>query len=310
MPAMAQDRQFSLLAFGEPLVEFVRADHAQIGPHYLMGFGGDTSNTAIAAARQGARVSYMTAIGQDQFGDELMALWAREGVDTTAIIRNPDAATGVYFVRPHASGRDFSYLRAHSAASQFSAADINHAHIAAAQILHVSSISQAISSAMRDAVMVALQSARKGATVTSYDTNLRLRLWPLETARGTIKKAMPLVDIVFPSDDEAKLLTGLDEPDAIADHYLSLGPKIVVLKRGDKGAFVATQGRRETIPAISVQAVDSTGAGDAFAGAFLAYYSETQDPFAAARRASQVAAKTVAGYGAIAPIPHRHQLEF
>ena len=141
-----------IVALGEPLVEFVRADHPDVGTHYRMGFGGDTSNAVIAAARQGARVGYITAVGTDEFGDELMALWAREGVDASRVIRCEDAATGVYFVRPHASGRQFSYLRAHSAASQFRLEDLDAGYISAARVLHVSAILQAISLSMRNAV--------------------------------------------------------------------------------------------------------------------------------------------------------------
>ena len=76
-------RALDVVAMGEPMVEFVRATHPDLGTFYRPGFGGDTSNAAIAAARQGARVGYITALGVDEFGDDLMALWARENVDTS-----------------------------------------------------------------------------------------------------------------------------------------------------------------------------------------------------------------------------------
>ena len=299
-----------IVALGEPLVEFVRTDLPEAGIHYRMGFGGDTSNAVIAAARQGARVGYISAVGTDEFGDELMALWAREGVDASRVVRRENAATGIYFVRPHASGRQFSYLRAHSAASRFQPEDLDAGYISNASVLHVSAISQAVSRSMRDAGFEAIRIARANNVLVSFDTNLRLKLWSLEDAKMAIFEAMRTTDIVFPSDDEAALLTGLKGADDIVDRFLALGVRIVALKRGAHGAIIATRNRRETVAPMPVQAVDSTGAGDAFAGSFLAYYCETGDPFEAGRRAAQVAAGTVTGLGAIDPIPRRGQIRF
>lgn len=305
---MKPSANLDIIAMGEPMVEFVCTNPEGDTKTYKKGFGGDTSNAAIAAARQGAKVGYITALGKDEFGDDLTALWQAENIDTTAIIRSETAASGVYFVRPHASGRQFSYLRANSAASQYSPADLDANYIASARILHVSAISQAISHSMRDAVSEAINLAQKSNVLVSYDTNLRLKLWSLDDAKSAIFAAMAKTDIAFPSDDEAELLTGLTAPDEIIRHFLNLGVKIVVLKRGENGAIIATPDRQETIKATQVNAIDSTGAGDAFAGAFLAYYCETGNPFEAGRRAAQVAAGTVAGYGAIDPIPRRSQI--
>lgn len=297
-----------IVCLGEPLVEFVRAEHAELGPYYRPGFGGDTSNAAIAAARQGARVGYLTALGRDPFGDAVMALWAEEGVDATKVQRRPESPTGIYFVDPHPSGRRFSYFRAGSAASRYGPGDLPQDCIAGSQVLHLSAITQAISRTMRAASFTAIGLARAAGTLVSYDTNLRLALWPLDQARATIAVALALSDIVFPSEDEALALWGLRDPDAVLDHVLAFGPRVVALKRGDRGAVVATRKERVEIPPAPSTPVDSTGAGDAFAGGFLARYVETGDPVEAARHAARVAAGTVSGYGAVAPIPRRADL--
>lgn len=307
---MKSDATLDIIAMGEPLVEFVCIDPDEEARTYRKGFGGDTSNAAIAAARQGAKVGYITALGRDEFGDDLITLWQEENIDTSAVLRSDKAASGVYFVRPHASGRQFSYLRANSAASQFCAEDLNPDYIANARILHVSAISQAISHPMRDAVSEAINLARKSDVLVSYDTNLRLKLWSLEDAKTAIFNAMANTNIAMPSDDEAELLTGLKSTDEIIQYFLGLGVEIVVLKRGASGAIIATKDKHELIAPAPVTAIDSTGAGDAFAGAFLAYYCETGNPFEAGHRAAQVAAGTVGGYGAIEPIPHRSQITF
>jgi 2-dehydro-3-deoxygluconokinase len=143
----------------------------------------------------------------------------------------------------------------------------------------------------------------------SYDTNLRLRLWPLDRARAVIHAAAGLADILKTSIEDARQLTGLDDPDKIADFYLSVGPTIVLMTLGQDGAIAATKAKRERIAPRAAKLVDATGAGDMFAGAFLAEYLQTKDPFAAGRYANVAAALSTEGYGAVAPMPKRAAVE-
>jgi 2-dehydro-3-deoxygluconokinase len=292
-----------IVAIGEPLGEFsqTRADD----PNYLFGHGGDTSNAIIAAARSGASTAYVTAVGADAFGRSFMDLWTREGVDTRAVRLDASAHTGIYFITHGPDGHAFSYLRAGSAASLMAPADMPVEMIRKARVLHVSGISQAISDSAADAVFAAIETARAAGVAVSYDTNLRLRLWPLARARAVIDAAMGLTDIALPGLDDARQLTGLDAPDAIADAYLAKGCRIVAMTLGREGALVATPAERRLVPSISVAAIDATGAGDCFDGAFLAEWVRSGDPFAAARYACAAAALSTTGYGAVAPLPRR-----
>jgi 2-dehydro-3-deoxygluconokinase len=293
-----------IIAIGEPLYELNQPRGAD---SFLPGFGGDTSNAMIAAQRSGGDTGYFTAIGADRFGEALIALWAREGVDASRVIVNGAAHTGIYFVTHGAEGHEFSYLRAGSAASRLTEADVPADYIGAARVLHASGISQAISSSAADAVFAAIDIARRAKVLVAYDTNLRLKLWPLTRARAVIHEAISRVDIALPGLDDAHKLTGLDQPDAIVDFYLKLGAKIVALTLGKEGALVATPQRREKIASIPIVAIDATGAGDAFDGAFLAEYLRAGDPFAAARFANVAAALSTRGYGAVPPLPIRAQ---
>jgi 2-dehydro-3-deoxygluconokinase len=137
----------------------------------------------------------------------------------------------------------------------------------------------------------------------SYDTNLRLRLWDLDTARRTIDATIARCDVALPSLDDSQQLTGLSAPDAIVDHYLRLGAPLVALKMGAEGALVATSAKRTRIAPYRVDAVDATGAGDTFDGSFLARLLAGDDPEAAGRYANVAAALSTRGYGAIAAIP-------
>jgi len=297
----------ALVCLGEPMIEFNHTDPRK--PHWLQGFGGDTSNAAIAAARQGASVGYVTALGQDLFGDRFVDLWQRENVDCARVVRRDDAHTAVYFVTHDAQGHQFHYLRSDSAASRLGPADLPRDYLAGARILHLSGISQAISPAAREAGFAAIDIVKEAGCRVSYDTNLRLKLWPIEQARDVIHAAIARADIALPSFDDATQLTGLSEPDAIVDFYLRLGPPIVALKLGKDGALVATPRERQRIAAYRVEAVDATGAGDTFAGAFLAQLLDGSDPVTAARWANAAAALKTTGFGAIAPMPTRAAVE-
>jgi 2-dehydro-3-deoxygluconokinase len=301
-------KTLDILSFGEPLMEFAEVERE--GERlYLPGFGGDSSNAAIAAARQGAKVAYFTALGDDAFGQGFLRLWDEEGVDRSAVIARSGARTGIYFISYRAEGHLFSYYRAGSAASSVRPDELPLERIAAARVLHLSGISQAVSESCADAGFAAIRHARANGTAVSYDTNLRLRLWPLDRARAVIHAAVALADIARPSIDDARELTGLDDPDEIARFYLGLGCKVVALTLGAAGTLVATAERRELVPARRVEAVDATGAGDTFTGAFLAEWLVHGDPFRAAAYANAAAALSTLGQGAVAPIPRREAVE-
>src|SRR5579863_5275423 len=293
-----------IIAIGEALFEL---NQPTDGAPFRPGYGGDTANAMIAAARSGAAAGYFTAVGAGRFGQSLVELWRAEGVDASRVIVNGAAHTGIYFVAHGPEGHEFSYLRAGSAASRITEADIPADYIGAARALHVSGISQAISSSAADAVFAAIDVARARKVAVSYDTNLRLKLWPLKRATAVIHEAMKSVDIALPGLDDARRLTALQQPDAIVDFYLRLGAGVVALTLGREGALVATPLRRERVASIRVDAVDATGAGDAFDGAFLAEFLRTGDPFLAARFANVAAALSTCGYGAVAPLPTRAQ---
>ena len=295
-----------LLAIGEALVELNQPSE---GAPFVQGFGGDTSNAMIASARLGADAAYFTAIGADRFGQALTELWMREGVDASRIVVNGGAHTGLYFVSHGPAGHEFSYMRAGSAASRIAETDLPVDRIRETKILHLSGISQAISSSAADAVFAAIDIAREAKRLVSYDPNLRLKLWPLRRARAIIHEAMRSCDIALPGLDDAVALTGFSEPEAIADFYLRLGARVAVVKLGKAGALVATAKTRERIPARPVAAVDATGAGDCFDGAFLTEFLRAADPFAAGRFANVAAGLSTLGYGAVAPLPCRAQVE-
>ena len=295
-------KRFDIVAIGEAMVEFNQTS-APGNSTYLQGFGGDTSNAVIAAARQGARCAYVTRLGDDEFGRMCLALWASEGVDSSAIEIDPSAPTGVYFVRHDSRGHSFSYLRAGSAASRMTPQSIASQLLADTRFLHVSGISQAISPSARSTVRHAIESGRAAGASISYDPNLRLRLWPIELARAVIIETMALSDVFLPSLDDLQTISGLLAPADIVDWCHRMGAPWVVLKLGAQGCLVSDGTSQSAIPAFLVDAVDATGAGDCFDGSLLGRLANGDDLLTAARWASAAAAIATTGYGAVKPLP-------
>ena len=296
-----------ILALGEAMIEFNQTG-AEDGRVYLQGYGGDSSNFAISAARQGARVGYLSAVGDDAYGALLRELWRNEGVDASGVRIDADAFTAIYVVTHDAAGHHFSFFRRGSAASRMQPQDLPADRIAAAKVLHLSGISAAISDSACDTCFAAIEIARSAGVRVSFDTNLRLKLWPLARARATMRELIRLADICLPSYEDIRAISGLDDPDALADYCLGLGASAVALKLGPDGALIATPERRVRLPPHPCKPVDATGAGDTFGGALLARLVAGDDLEAAARYATVAAALSTEGYGAVEPIPNAAQV--
>lgn len=299
---MAPADAFDIVSLGEAMVEFNQTGEGA-GRLYLQGFGGDTSNFAVAAARQGARVAYLSALGDDPYGALLRGLWDAEGVDHASVLTDAAAFTAIYFVTHDARGHHFSFFRSGSAASRLAAAQLPRERIAAARLLHLSGITLAISPTACDTAYAAMAIAREAGVKVSFDTNLRLKLWGIDRARAVMNDVIARCDICLPSYDDVVAITGLSEPDALVDHCLRLGAKEVALKLGEQGALVADANQRQRIAPFPCRPVDATGAGDAFGGAFVARRLAGDDLPTAARYAAAVAALSTQGYGAVAPVP-------
>lgn len=303
---MSESPHAQIVAIGEPMVEFNQTDPAE-PTRWLQGFGGDSSNMAIAAARLGRAAGigagYVTRIGNDAFGRMLSDLWEREGVSLAGVTTDDDAPTGVYFVSHGPNGHEFSYLRAGSAASRMAPQSLPLDVLRGARLLHVSGISQAISATACDACLAAIEVARKAGARISYDPNFRPKLWPRAHAREVVRASVALADWVLPSHDDARALFELESPEAIADALHAMGAALVVLKLGAEGCLVSEGRRRERIAGRRVASIDATGAGDCFDGAFAVRMLCGDDPIQAARYANVAAALATTGFGAVAPLP-------
>jgi 2-dehydro-3-deoxygluconokinase len=305
-------KTLDIVALGEAMVEFNQTPGQAPNepPMYLQGFGGDTSNAAIAAARAGARVAYLSRLGTDRWGERLLELWQREIVDTTSVLRDAQAPTGMYFVSHDAQGHHFSYARAGSAASRMQPTDLAHWQeaIASSQWLHLSGISLAISASACDTALAAMAQARSSGTRVALDSNLRLSLWPLARAQACIRHAVSLCDLFLPSLEDMTALTGHTQAADIIAWSHAQGAAQVVLKLGSDGALASDGHIQRRVLGYAVTALDATGAGDCFAGNLLARLSAGDDLWAASAYANAAASLSVQGFGAVGPLPRRNDV--
>lgn len=297
------DALYDLVAIGEGLIELNQRDPAR--PEFTRGYGGDTSNAVIAAARLGARCAYISQVGDDAFGHELLALWQREGVATEGVRVVPGGETGMYFVSHNGQGggHQFSYRRAGSPAARMRPEHLPRALLARTRWLHVSGISLAIGDSACDSVLEAVTLARAEGARISLDLNYRPRLWPAPRALALLRTVLAQCDLFLPSIDEVHSLTGIAEAESVIDWAHAQGAGLVALKLGAQGCRVSDGQTRQTLAGHPVQPLDATGAGDCFAGTCLAQLARGVPLAQAARAANVAAALSTRGWGAVEPLP-------
>lgn len=299
-----------IISVGECMVEFFCDGPMARAHSFERAFGGDTMNLLFAAARLGCSCGYITRVGDDPFTDGLVESWRAEGVDLThaPVV---EGFNGIYFISVLEGGeREFTYYRAGSAASRLGPDDIDPDYIASAKIVHSSGITQALSPSCRAAVKRAFEVAREKDVMTSFDPNLRLKLWGLDEAREALAEVLPLVDIILPSaPEETRQLIGIENPEQATGYFHDRGVKIVAVKTGARGCLVSDGESARRIPSHRPPlAVDTTGAGDAFNGGFLAALCQGHDAANAAAVGAVVAGLKVRGRGAVASLPRRDEV--
>jgi 2-dehydro-3-deoxygluconokinase len=295
-----------VVSLGEPMVEFCATDAGRLSkaPLFKRGWGGDTSNFAVAASRQGLSVAYICRLGGDEFGRSFLDLWEAEGMDNSRVIVEPDAWTAIYIISlMEGGGHDFTYYRAGSAASRYSVDDLDLDYLGGAKVFHTSGISLAISGSVRMAALKALHHVKEKGGFNSFDINMRAKLWDVETARRSLAEAFSVSDVVFASMEDMNTLYGIKEPAIAAEHLRGMGVETVVVKHGGRGCYVSTDERSFTMPGYRVDVVDTTGSGDAFDGAWIKGVLMGWDLERTASFSNAVGALTATGLGAVAPIP-------
>lgn len=280
MLASAERGSFmSVVCFGELLIDFVSLDKGvSVGEAY--GFqkapGGAPANVAVAVARLGHKSAFIGQVGDDAFGHYLAGVLEGEGVNIAGLRFSGEARTALAFVSLTLDGeRSFVFYRHPSADMLMKPEDVFLDGIDEAKIFHYGSITL-INEPSRSATLMAAQHARSRGLLLSYDPNLRLSLWPdAAAAHSGMLTGLNYANIVKVSDEELAFLTG----DQGIEPLWRDGLQLIVVTHGAGGSSVYTRKDRYDYPGFSVNAVDTTGAGDAFVGALLVGILEHPDDY-------------------------------
>jgi len=271
-----------------------------LGGDFLMVPGGKGANQAVAAAKLGARVHFVARLGDDVFGEQSLANFQAEGIDAEYVTVTPEVASGVALITVDADGNNVIVV-APGANGQLGAQDVERAR-------------PAIASA--DVVVAQLEvpiEAVECAATLAGEAGVPFVLDPAP-AQALSKKLLSKVAVLTPNETEAQILTGIDvrdEESAIeaAERFLDLGVTTVIVTMGSKGYLLATEGWTQFVGALSVQAVDTTAAGDAYTGSLAVALAQGKPLADAAQFAARVAALSVTKMGAQSSMPTRQDVE-
>jgi sugar/nucleoside kinase (ribokinase family) len=265
--------------------------------------GGCATNSAIGMARLGLKVAVIGKVGKDALGDFILSALEAEGVKTDGISRDEDAGTSSTMVMVHPDG-ERSFIHNIGANAKIREEELDLEFIGGAGLLHIGG---ALLMPGFDGAPLARTLARSkqmGMTTvldTAWDGTGQ---W-----MNLLQEALPKVDYLLPSIEEAAMLTGESEPEKIAGRLLAEGVKVVALKRGGKGCYVGSQGEGFFVPPYRVEMVDSTGAGDAFVAGFVTGVVKGLGLRKCAEMGNAVGALCVTGLGTTGGLPRLDELE-
>ena len=254
--------------YGRPIDEWPERGRLSLVDEMVLGIGGCAANTGIDLAKLGARVAVVGRVGGDGFSDFVRSTLEDAGVDTSAIVTDPEVGTSATMVMVHGDG-ERSFIHYMGANTRVQPTDMPDEILERSKVVHIAGTLVMPGFDGAPAAEVLRRAKEAGAT-TCLDT-----VWdPTGTWMELVGPMLPHADIFLPSISEAVELVGETEPPKIAEKLMALGPKIVGLKQGEEGCYIRTPDEELDIPAFPVQPVDGTGAGDAFVAGFLRGYLE------------------------------------
>lgn len=262
-----------VFTIGEALIDLIPAEKGMAlkdVSSFQKAPGGAPANVACAVSRLGGHSAFIGKLGLDPFGDFLVETLKGTGVDISFIKRTDEAKTALAFVSLKEDGnRDFMFYRNPSADMLLNEYEIDEQWFRKGDILHFCSV-DLIEAPVKYAHIKAIEYVKQKSGIVSFDPNIRLPLWDdRKKCRETILDFIPLCSILKVSDEEIEFITSIkDRDDAVKSLFMG-DVEIVICTKGSKGADLYTKDFKASADGMKVETVDTTGAGDAFIGAFL-----------------------------------------
>ena len=295
-----------IIAIGESLIELSSEERLSTSQCLFKYYGGDALVCAIAAQRLGAKVGFVTRVGNDAFKDFLMDSWQAEGLDISQV-KVADGPNGLYIIAtPSNSEPELIYYRKKIAPSKLSIEDVPEDYIKKARLVYASGITQSLSLSAREAVSKMFETARANSILTAYDPNYSSAINTPENAKEYFYDIANNLDSLFMNTKyDTNSILELDSVENIIKKLWDMGISIVVLKSKEKeGYYTGYNGNIAFTEFYTKEVVDTTCSGDAFNGAFMYAVTNGYTPFEAAKLAAITAGIQAKGVGAVKSVPH------
>ncbi|MGQ9488786.1 MAG: ribokinase [Armatimonadota bacterium] len=277
-----------------------RPGETVVGSQFVMVPGGKGANQAVAAARLGAHVTFVARVGNDLFGDHNLDGYQQEGIDCQFIVRDEEAPSGIALIAVDAQGQN-AIVVAPGANMRLTPEDVQRAEEAIAQA---------------DVVLAQLEVpiptvVRTAELAHRYGKQMILNPAPAPS-HPLPEELLRHVDILTPNETEAQGICKAPDyssPEAMGQALRALGVPVVIITLGGEGALVQDESGPRRLPAYPAQAIDTTAAGDAFAGALAVALAEGKGVEQAVQFAQRAAAISVTRLGAQPSLPYRAEVE-
>lgn len=267
---------YDVVALGELLIDFTPSGRTERGNQlFEQNPGGAPANVLAAISRLGKKSAFIGMVGQDQFGLFLKDVLAKNRIEVSGLKFSNTYHTTLAFVHLDQDGdRSFSFYRNPGADAMLNLEDVDYELIKKAKIFHFGSVSMT-KGPSREATIAAARFAKEKGLLVSYDPNYRPLLWENRAeAKTVIKSGLEYADILKVSQEELELITGTNNLEEGTGALYDYGIQVILVTLGPEGCFYRYPGGVGKMATYQVKVVDTTGAGDAFLGGILYWFSE------------------------------------
>ena len=300
------EQKIDIVIIGECLIELSANGTLASTSTLNKFFGGDTVTTAVAIARLGGSVTYLTKVGNDGFSDFIISSLQKENIDTS-LIKTNEEQNGMYIVSRTADKKELLYYKRKTAATKLSILDLSEECIKKTKVIYSTGVVQSLSASSRELVRESFKTAKENDVLTAYDPNYTSCFMNSSDTKEFLEEIVDYTDIIFLSlKNDAVKLYEIDSLDKVMNYFWDKGVKIVVIKSHiDNGYYTGYKGEISFTEFYNSQkAIDTTASGDVFNGGFLYAITNGYAPADATKFASVVSGLQTQNYGAIQAIPY------